>query len=175
MGKAHACFEGNPLDLPTRGFILFSYRRAVGVVDIARLEANSCQPILVFVLTFLTVYDWLTLTNRLYNRACVILALGVAVAFTRWIAQREVASLAFWKKSTPWLVALFLLTFLAIHVGKWADERIAVGKLLPAPRSTPNVLVIVLDTLRADHLSSYGYARKTSPEMDRIASQRSAV
>ena len=45
MGKAHACFEGNPLDLPTRRFILFSHRCAVGVVDIARLEANFCQPI----------------------------------------------------------------------------------------------------------------------------------
>ena len=131
-----------------------------------RIPANR---LLVFVLTFLTVYDWLTLTNRLYHRACVILALGVAVAFTRWIAQREVASLAFWKKSIPWLVALFLLTFLAIHVGKWADERIAVSKLPSVPQSSPNVLVIVLDTLRADHLSSYGYARKTSPEMDRIA------
>jgi len=28
-----------------------------------------------------------------------------------------------------------------------------------------------LDTLRADHLSSYGYSRPTSPEIDRIASQ----
>jgi arylsulfatase A-like enzyme len=126
--------------------------------------------LLVFVLTFLTVYDWLTLTNRLYHRACVILALGVAVAFTRWIAKREVVSLAFWKRSTLWLVALFLLTFLAIQGGKWTDETIAVRKLPSAPQSSPNVLVIVLDTLRADHLSSYGYARTTSPEMDRIAS-----
>jgi arylsulfatase A-like enzyme len=31
------------------------------------------------------------------------------------------------------------------------------------------VLVIVVDTLRADHLSAYGYARPTSPNFDRIA------
>ena len=127
--------------------------------------------LLIFVLTFLTIYDWLTLTNRLYHRACLILALGVAVALTRWIAKKEFASVAFWKKSIPWLVALFLLTFFAIQGGKWAGEKIAVTKLPAAPPSSPNVLVIVLDTLRADHLSSYGYARKTSPEMDRIASQ----
>lgn len=30
----------------------------------------------------------------------------------------------------------------------------------------PNVLVISLDTLRADHLSAYGYARETSPNID---------
>ena len=37
--------------------------------------------LLVFLLTFLTIYDWLILTNRLYHRACLILALGVSVAF----------------------------------------------------------------------------------------------
>jgi choline-sulfatase len=33
----------------------------------------------------------------------------------------------------------------------------------------PNVIVIVLDTLRADHLSCYGYFRKTTPNIDKIA------
>jgi arylsulfatase A-like enzyme len=127
--------------------------------------------LLVFLLTFLTIYDWLTLTNRLYHRACLILALGVAVAFTRWIAKREAASVAFWRRSTPWLAVVFLLAFSVIQGGKWAHERIAVAKLPATPQSAPNVLVFVLDTLRADHLSSYGYSRATSPEIDRIASR----
>lgn len=33
----------------------------------------------------------------------------------------------------------------------------------------PNVLLITVDTLRADHLSCYGYARKTSPYIDGLA------
>lgn len=33
----------------------------------------------------------------------------------------------------------------------------------------PNVLMITVDTLRADHLSSYGYPRETSPNIDRLA------
>lgn len=36
----------------------------------------------------------------------------------------------------------------------------------PPPR---NVLLIVIDTLRADHLGLYGYERETSPEIDRWA------
>lgn len=32
-----------------------------------------------------------------------------------------------------------------------------------------NVVIIVLDTLRADHLGCYGYSRATSPEIDRFA------
>ncbi|HEX6545492.1 MAG TPA: sulfatase [Bryobacteraceae bacterium] len=33
----------------------------------------------------------------------------------------------------------------------------------------PNVLLITVDTLRADHLSCYGYARRTSPYLDELA------
>jgi arylsulfatase A-like enzyme len=34
---------------------------------------------------------------------------------------------------------------------------------------SPNVVFIVLDTVRADHLSSYGYSRRTTPNLDRLA------
>ena len=35
----------------------------------------------------------------------------------------------------------------------------------------PNVVVVVIDTLRADRLSCYGYDRATSPEIDALASR----
>ncbi len=47
----------------------------------------------------------------------------------------------------------------------------------PAPASTttaprrPDILVITIDTLRADHLGTYGYARETSPRIDAWAQQ----
>ena len=34
-----------------------------------------------------------------------------------------------------------------------------------------NVVLISMDTVRADHLSTYGYARKTSPNVDRLAKE----
>ena len=34
-----------------------------------------------------------------------------------------------------------------------------------------NILVIAIDTLRADHLGCHGYARNTSPNIDRLASE----
>jgi arylsulfatase A-like enzyme/Flp pilus assembly protein TadD len=40
-----------------------------------------------------------------------------------------------------------------------------------ASPEAPNVLLIVIDTLRADHLSSYGYHRKTTPRIDALASE----
>ncbi len=35
--------------------------------------------------------------------------------------------------------------------------------------SRPNVVMIVIDTLRSDHLGAYGYARDTSPAIDALA------
>lgn len=35
----------------------------------------------------------------------------------------------------------------------------------------PNILLLVVDTLRADHLSSYGYRRPTSPAIDALAAR----
>jgi arylsulfatase A-like enzyme len=37
----------------------------------------------------------------------------------------------------------------------------------PAP--PPNLILVSIDTLRADHLPSYGYARETAPALDRLA------
>ena len=47
----------------------------------------------------------------------------------------------------------------------------------PSPAATPaaaagnplNVVLITIDTLRADHLGAYGYRRPTSPRMDALA------
>ena len=43
------------------------------------------------------------------------------------------------------------------------------GATAPAAPGPPNVLLVSLDTLRADHLSSYGYHRHTTPFLDELA------
>jgi len=39
------------------------------------------------------------------------------------------------------------------------------------PRRKPNIVLLGIDSLRADHLSGYGYERLTSPHLDRFAQQ----
>jgi len=125
----------------------------------------------IFILAFLTMYDWLTLTERLSHRACELLALGVAAAFTRWSDRNRERVLQISKTSLVWLGAVWLLTFSAIEGAARLRERHELRSLPPAAPGTPNILVIVIDTLRADHLSAYGYSRDTSPNFDRLASQ----
>ena len=38
----------------------------------------------------------------------------------------------------------------------------------PEPALLPDVLLVTFDTLRADHCSSYGYPRRTTPTLDRV-------
>ena len=40
-----------------------------------------------------------------------------------------------------------------------------------AAAARPNVLLITVDTFRPDHLGAYGYARETSPALDRFAAE----
>ncbi len=60
--------------------------------------------------------------------------------------------------------ALALLTFAA---GAWFVSSRPFG----APRP-PNVVIVLIDTLRADRLSAYGYARPTSPTLEALVASR---
>jgi len=125
--------------------------------------------VLVFLLVFLTAYDWLMLTGHFYRRAALLFALGVAVAFGRWFSKHESASVRAWRRSAPWLAAALVVAIIGIQGGKWIAEKRAISNLPVAASGSPNILVIVVDTLRADHLSSYGYSRATSPNIDLLA------
>ncbi|MFL7792722.1 MAG: sulfatase-like hydrolase/transferase, partial [Anaerolineae bacterium] len=38
-------------------------------------------------------------------------------------------------------------------------------------QTKPDIILVVLDTLRADRLSCYGYSRETSPHIDAFAAE----
>jgi arylsulfatase A-like enzyme len=110
------------------------------------------------------------LTHRpFHGGACVVLALGVAYRLSRRIGRNERRFRSLVRRSLPALgvvaAALIGSSFFANVV---AARRPPAG-VSPAPRGAPNVLLIVLDTVRADRLSGYGYHRPTTPNLDRLA------
>jgi arylsulfatase len=48
---------------------------------------------------------------------------------------------------------------------------IACGGVSEVPKTTPNIILVTVDTLRADHLDVYGYERPTGPSIARLASR----
>ena len=147
-------------------FLLLGLAVAVVTHIFRRIPAAR---ILTSLLIFLTAYDWLMLTGHFYRRAALLFALGVAVAFTRWFRKHELGAVSACRRSAVWLLAALVLVIVGIQGGKSIGESRAVSKLTAAAANSPNVLVIVVDTLRADHLSSYGYSRPTSPNVDNLA------
>ena len=48
---------------------------------------------------------------------------------------------------------------------------VAVAPVEPAKSGKPDILLITLDTVRADHTSAYGYAQATTPELTALAAR----
>ena len=93
---------------------------------------------------------------------CIALlgAFQIARAVNRHVHTR----LAPWMIAVPALVALCVLSFGRVR-------EFSLLSTLPKQSKSPNVLVIIVDTLRADHLSPYGYTRDTSPYVNQLAQQ----
>jgi arylsulfatase A-like enzyme len=125
----------------------------------------------IFIFATLMFYDWLALPERLVHRSALILALGLATVLFRGLRKHELSLIRLSRAMALGLSLVVVLAWAGISIASWVSERSATSRLPAAQPDAPNVVVIVVDTLRADHLSSYGYFRPTSPNLDRIAQQ----
>ncbi|MCP4770472.1 MAG: sulfatase [Planctomycetes bacterium] len=69
------------------------------------------------------------------------------------------------------IVALLLMAGISLALPTSPAKESMPDSAAVAPAGAPNVLLIVLDTVAAAHLSSYGYERETSPRLDELASE----
>ena len=77
----------------------------------------------------------------------------------------------FQRRTLPLLVAVAFVCAIMFPLRQRSREA---RELAQTPVSAPgirNVMLVVIDTLRADHLSLYGYSRPTTPNLARIAAQ----
>jgi arylsulfatase A-like enzyme len=106
---------------------------------------------------------------RLHILARLALAVGVAVQVTRLLAGRVPRASRAVRRSLPWLAAS-VCAIAAVTVGlRTFQERLLERSRPAAASGAPNILLLILDTVRAANLSLYGYARATSPELERFA------
>lgn len=104
----------------------------------------------------------------IHQAASFLMAAGIGVQAgrMRWADHPTIARAArrLVIGAAPVLAALAV----GLPASRWIAERRAVSAL-PAPSAGPNILLIILDTVRAASLSLYGYERPTTPQLTRWA------
>ena len=156
---------------PLWDIILFAPLTLLLIV-VGRLMRNPLViRVSVFLFALLMFYDWLALPERLVHRSAFILAAGLATVTFRTFTKHESLLLRFVNRTLPFLVAAVLVLGAGIEVSAWMLEKSALSKLPRASAGATNVVVIVVDTLRADHLTAYGYEKPTSPNIAEIAKE----
>lgn len=158
---------------PLVDLVLFTLAGAVFALAGWFLPRLPIRKIAWFSFIFLAVFDWvfIVLFGKISLFAILILAAGIGFQVFSSIAKREASASSSLQQALPWLAGVTIALFVAIQGGGWLNERVGTSRLPSAASDAPNVIVIVVDTLRADHLSSYGYERDTSPFMDSLAAE----
>jgi arylsulfatase A-like enzyme len=110
------------------------------------------------------------ISSQIYELAWVILAAGIAIRLAPRL-EKDTRRLRRWLLfSFPLLLGAILGTACAVFGGDWL--RAQHEAILPLPTGgSPNVLLVVMDTVRADRMSLYGYERPTTPTLEGLAKQ----
>jgi arylsulfatase A-like enzyme len=137
-----------------------------GAIKVAPRATGWFGPRLICACTLLPVL--VAAWPRIYVSAWILVAFGCAVNLVPAV-ERYGSALRNW---LPWSFAFMLGVVLAlagfVFVGDWLKLARESSRPLP-PAGSPNILLVVLDTVRADRLSAYGYQRPTTPNLERLA------
>lgn len=125
-----------------------------------------------FIFTLILLYDCATVGvgDHGWRLVLRVIAAALAVAIAAVVWKFPYAWQRMQRRSLIWL-AIFALLYTGIPPLRRAlRERRHLAQISADPHS-PNVIVIIVDALRADHLSTYGYARNTSPHLSQFAAR----
>jgi arylsulfatase A-like enzyme len=101
--------------------------------------------------------------------AVFLLSLGIGVQFGQLARSKPELFGTLVRRTLPALVGLVVLAAAGLNIGVRVREARAVARLDASRAGAPNVLWIILDTVRAGSLGLYGYSRPTSPNLERFA------
>ncbi len=130
---------------------------------------HSLRPALVLGLGLLAFSALRLLELGIHPLAAALLALGLAVQLSRPLAAWQTGLTSLVRRTAVAMCALTALAAITIPVAESWRERRALAGLPAAAAGAPNVLLLILDTVRAQSLGLYGAARPTSPSIERLA------
>jgi len=134
-----------------------------------RLRRGAWLHALALAAAWYALERWARLDSPVISLGEVVRPLGglVLLGLGAWLARS--------RPRAAWVTALLLLAAgvaaPAVYLRATTPPAPPRAELPPARPGAPNVVLVVLDTVRARNVSTYGYARATSPELDRLAAE----
>jgi glucan phosphoethanolaminetransferase (alkaline phosphatase superfamily) len=147
---------------------------------LAALEIPAALGVLGVATVFLVIWgialayikrcDWIAPLLQRRSPLFIVLVLAVPLASIAGIRASELEHTGWARLGEPLSLTLYPEQAEAGRVAELDRLEDAIGAAYrpqPAAR-TPNVILIVVDALRADHMSVLGYARPTTPNLERL-------
>ncbi len=129
-----------------------------------RVPRFGSRPGATFALVFIAAIGVLVLfTPELHWTAITLLSAGVAWQLSGRIARHADGANRTLRRAAGILVTLVAVLGIAVTGARHVGESIRRARLPTPEADAPNVLLIILDTVRAHNLSLYGYTRPTTP------------
>jgi arylsulfatase A-like enzyme len=130
-----------------------------------KVFTSSATLALLLMPAFITL-AWLI--PKVHTEAALILALGLAVQGGRLLEPRQASIVRLTRRAFVPVLAGALVVLVAAT--GW--HRVRESRVMPAlpapPAGAPNVLLLILDTVRSYSVSGYGYSRPTTPTLDSL-------
>lgn len=152
-------------------FSLVIFAGAVPLLALQAIAPRLRDPrITVGWLTLLGLFGVILDVPRIAPAASLVFAIGAASR----VAQAAYDRLDGWRRGTKRLsrrlaAAVGVLAFGQLAMRAMRESQLAGTR--PALVSAPNVLIIILDTVRAEALSLYGFSLETAPTLSRWAAE----
>ena len=118
---------------------------------------------------FLASFCFLESLGSLHMLAALLLAIGIGFQIGRIVDRQPRPFLALVRRSVAWLIVVAFIAGVGLKGHRIAEETIARKRLPPPEPKSPNVVLVILDTVRADALSAYGAPEAQTPNLERFA------
>ncbi|NLX96364.1 MAG: sulfatase [Rhodopirellula sp.] len=154
---------------PLADAALFVALVAVVMPLVLVLPIRHVERMAIFMFGFVLAASLLLLHGEISNVATVMLSAGIAVQVMKSGGLRVERLDPLVRRTLPWMVATCLGTAIVLPISwNWLESR-AIQRLSSVSGRTPNILILVWDTVRSQDLSTYGYDRDTSPNLTALA------
>jgi arylsulfatase A-like enzyme len=173
---------GRALSMPFQTTVLFILLGGFlfwGLITFTRFLKKSAVVSLLALCVSLELF-WGTVRGCLRGGIFLLTAHGITVVYAFLLALLVCATiftllysvapaLVLKMKKLPLMVALFSCGTCLLCSGSL--NTCSTHESIPPCISKPNILLIVMDTTRVDHLSCYNYPKKTTPHIDAFAAE----